>query len=483
MACLCVALLACDRGTEIAPPPPDVVEDIDEGSQPLPASVVESQVRYELAPALSALERAVPRRFGDIEQRLPVANNRRVHVAYAARRSPFTITVDSSRVTIGSVVEYEGRGWYKPPIGPEVSAACGTGDVEKPRARVRLQTTIHLLETWSLEARTRVTRVEPYSAIGRDKCAVTIFRIDVTDRVMRATRDVLERQVRTLDQALAGVNTRARFEHWWRDISRPIRLGDSIYLTIRPRRVQLGRVTVDSGFAVAHVRLEAAPRIVTGNRPNDFALFTPLPPLVTGPLEGRGLRVSLEARFGYDVATDLLRKALVGRTFARGNRAIRIRDVSLAGIGGGRVALGVRFDGAARGLVYLTGTPRYDNAADQLLIPDLDYDLHTSSLLVKGFAFLSDDRLRELLRQNARFPVHGQLDRLRQLAVKGMNRDLAEGVALAATLDRVENVGVRATRDALLARADAGGSLQLQIARPVAVAGAAPPRQAQGGVR
>lgn len=128
-----------------------------------------------------------------------------------------------------------------------------------------------------------------------------------------------------------------------------------------------------------------------------------------------------------------------------------------------------------------TGTPRYDNAADQPLIPDLDFDLHTASLLVRGFAFLNDDRLRELLRHNARFPVHGQLDRLRQLAVKGINRNLTEGVALVATLDRVEDVRVRATRDALMARADASGSLQLQIARPVAVGRAGASRRTPPG--
>lgn len=480
---LFLAAVACGRAPEIEPPPPDTVGDIAEAVQPLPASVVESEVRYELAPALVALERAVPRTFGDINTRLPVANNRRVHIAFAARRSPFSISVDSQRVTIASVVEYEGRGWYKPVIGPEVSAACGTGNVAKPRARVRLESTIHLQESWSLAARTRVTRVAPYSTETRDKCAVTLFRIDVTDRVMKATREVLEKQVRTLDRALAEVNTKARFERWWRDISRPIRLTDSVYLTINPRNVQLGRVTVDSGFAVAHVRLEALPRIDTGHRPNDFVLFTPLPPLRSGPLEGKGLRVSLEAMFGYDVATAMVRKALAGRTFERGGRSIRIRDVSLMGIGGGRVALGVRFDGDARGVVYLTGTPRYDNAADQLVIPDLDYDLYTASLLVKGLAFLGDERLRDLLRQNTRFPLQGQLDRLRALAVKGMNRNLAEGVLLIASLDEVQNVGVRATRTALVARADAGGTLQLQIARPVSAARPRPSRRAAPRVR
>ena len=54
-------------------------------------------------------------------------------------------------MTVSSVIEYEGRGWYDPLIGPEVSAACGTDIVERPRARVRLESTLRLDESWGLD--------------------------------------------------------------------------------------------------------------------------------------------------------------------------------------------------------------------------------------------------------------------------------------------------------------------------------------------
>ena len=59
---------------------------------------------------------------------------------------------------------------------------------------------------------------------------------------------------------------------------------------------------------------------MTGNRPNDFELFTPLPPLRRGPLAGEGMRVAVQADLGYDIATGLLHKALVGRTLQWENR-------------------------------------------------------------------------------------------------------------------------------------------------------------------
>jgi hypothetical protein len=133
------------------------------------------------------------------------------------------------------------------------------------------------------------------------------------------------------------------------------------------------------------------------------------------------------------------------------------------------VALGVRFGGSAKGLVYLTGTPSYDQTSDQLLVPDLAFDLHTNDLLVRGVAWLKDDTIRDFLRDRARFPVDDQLDRLRQLAENGMNRDLSPGVSLIANLDRARAISVRATRRALLVRAQATGWARLDIDRPVGI--------------
>ena len=455
------------RSLEIEAPPPAARDDIVDSLTPIRKSIVDAEIRYDLDSALFAIEKAVPRRFGDIEQRHQMGDNKRAHFAFAAQRSPFVISVDGRKVTISSVVEYEGRGWYRPPIGPTISAACGTGEVPKPRARVRVESTLRLTEGWTLASNSRVTRALPFSEDARDQCKVTIFRIDVTERVMKATQEQLQRQLFLVDRAMARVNTRDHFEKWWRSMSRPIRLTDSIYFTINPTAVELGPIDVDSGFATAHLRLEAEPRIVTGNRPNDFDLFTPLPPLRTRKLMGDGLRVSLEGEFGYDVANALLRKQLVGKTIQQGKYRLNIRDISLAGIGGGQVALGVRVDGSVRGRFFLTGTPAYDNSQDQLYVPDLAFDLQTEDLLVKSLAWLRDDWIRDFRRERARFPVEGQLDRLRRLAEQGMNRRLAEGVELVATVERAENVKVRATRRALVVRADAAGRARLDINKPL----------------
>ncbi|MGQ0649101.1 MAG: DUF4403 family protein [Gemmatimonadaceae bacterium] len=463
-------VLGCTGAPELEAPPPLVVDDPADSLAPIEPSIIESEVRYDLGPAMASLERAVPRSFGDMEHRMQIPTNQRTWFAFAARRTPFDIRFNGHRASISTVIEYEGRGWYHPPIGPFVSAACATGDVPKPRARVQLVSDLALTRRWELVTRTRIGSIEPMSDSARDRCRVTIFRIDVTDRVMNATRGVLEAQLRQLDSAIANVKTRSRFERWWRDMSRPIRLTDSVWFTINPSDVRLRGVRSDSGELIAGLRLTARPRIETGNRPNDFDLFTPLPPLLRADTGQQGLHVALDGEIDYAVATAMLKRALVAKRIDIGDRHLVIADADLRGIGAGRVALGVRFTGGVSGMMYLTGTPVYDPRADQLLVPDLAYDLHTSNALVLGLAWLNDDAIRDFLRARARFPVNSQIDRLRALAERGMNRDLAQGVRLVATLDRANALAVRAMRSSLRVRAEATGAAHLEIDKPVRIA-------------
>ena len=467
---LCFSLaLACSGAPEVDAPPPLVVDDPPDSLALIEPSVIESEVRYDLEPALTAIESGVPRRFGDIEKRLPMEGNKRAHFSFAATRAPFRIAFDGKQATVSTTIEYEGRGWYKPPVGPEISAACGTGGVPRPRARVRLVSKLALTPGWTLQSRSRIATVEPVSEEARDRCRVTVFRVDVTEKVMRATSAELQKQLLSLDRSLATVKARARFERWWRDVSRPIRLTDSVWFTINPVDVKLRGMTNDSGSLVAGLRVTARPRIHTGNRPNDFDLFTPLPPLGRADSTQGALRVTLDGHIDYGVASGMLRGALAGKTINIGPRRVVVSDVEIRGIGGGRIALGVRFGGGVFGQVFLTGTPSYSQELDQLLVPDLAYDLRTQDLLVQGIAWLKDDAILSFLREKARFPVNSQLDRLRVLAEQGMNRDIATGVRLVARLDRARAISVQARVGVLRVRALATGEAHLEVDKPLTV--------------
>lgn len=463
-ASLIPLLLACGSTGSVDAPAPKPVADVIVDSLPeLPPSLVDAPITYDLTPAVEKLEASVPRKFGDINARKRSESNRRVNTAFAAERTPFVVRFDGTTVRVGTVLEYQGKGWYTAPLGADLFGSCGMG-VDRPRVAVDIATTLRITSDWRLRARSTITKVEPFSTERRDQCKVTVFKIDVTDRVVTAARSELDKRLASLDEKIGTIDVRSQIDKWWRTLQRPIRLADSVWLVLQPRGVHLGPITGSARTVALDVGLYGEPRVLIGPRPADGA--APLPPLQreAGKHE-QALHVLLEGELSYDLANAILRKNLVGKRIRRGARWITIRDARLSGIGNGRVALAVRFDGAASGIVYLVGTPRFDPETRQLFVPDLAYDVSSADLLVRGLEWMRRGDVQNLLRTRARFPVADLVEQARARLERGMNRSLGQNATLVARIATGDVLAVRATSTGITVRAGANGTARLQINR------------------
>lgn len=104
---------------------------------PIPPSSIDAPVKYDLTEGLAWLEQTIPRHVGDLEQKNDIPGKKRTKYAYELDRGPFTLTIKGFTGTLSSVIQYKGRGWYNPPVLPEMSTSCGTNDSTPPRARDR----------------------------------------------------------------------------------------------------------------------------------------------------------------------------------------------------------------------------------------------------------------------------------------------------------------------------------------------------------
>src|SRR5919107_378133 len=256
-----VAVLSgCGPTAPVDAPPPVRVADVSDSLPPLPPSLLDAPITYDLSPALERLEASVPRTFGNLEARRRSETNKRVNTAFAAERSAFDVRLEGNTVRVKTVLEYQGKGWYNAPLGGDLFGSCGLG-AARPRAVVEMATTLRITSDWRLRGKSEITRVAPFSDERRDQCKVTIFKIDVTDRVVTAARAELEKRVIQLDEKIATVDVRAPIERWWLVLQRPIRLSDSVWLLIQPRAVHLGPIAGSGRTVALDVGLSGEPRV------------------------------------------------------------------------------------------------------------------------------------------------------------------------------------------------------------------------------
>ena len=434
----------------------------------MPLSVVDAPISYALAPALDALERAVPRRFGDIDQRLTVPSNDRQQIAFEATRTPFDVTFDGRRLTIATVVSYKGKGWFNPKFGPTIGASCGI-DSAPPRVRLVIRTDVDIARDWNLRTRTALQSIAPATNTARDQCRVTPFKIDVTDRVVRSLAPFLAGRLPAVDQRIAAFDVRTRIERWYNLLNKSIRVHDSLWLVLAPQDVRLGSLALADTALVANVRLYARPFMVSGPRPPP--IVTALPPFDRAAQSvGDSAHLRLEGLLSYDDATATLNKAIAGRTFRRLSQSVKIDSVRLYALGDGRVVLAVKLEGAVVGDAYLVGTPRLDTLARMLTVPDLDFDVSTADDLVRGLAWLKKGDMVTELRKRAKLPLESLLDDTRGKVERALNRELTKGVLLTGQVRTGRLVDVIAAPRWLVVRAEATGSLALHVDRAIPTA-------------
>ncbi|MEQ1693200.1 MAG: DUF4403 family protein [Gemmatimonas sp.] len=432
---------------------------------PISPSVVDAPISYALEPMLVALEQSVPRSFGNLTKRITMPSNKRQSFAFAATRTPFSVDFDGTRLTLSTVVSYAGRGWYDPMIGPTVSASCGLDSI-KPRVRVVMTTDLEVNSEWQILAKSRVRSLKPVTDTDRDACRVTLFNIDVTDRVVAALGPQLQSRLPAVDRRIRAFDLRRRVERWYNLLNKSIRIQDSLWLVLAPEQVRLGGLRLEDTALVADVRLFARPLLVYGPAP--ARITTTLPALVPADrVVGDSAHLLLEGLLGYDAASTLLSKQLVGRKFSRFGRKIEVARARFYPLGDGRVVLALGISGAVSGDAYFVGTPQIDTASRMLAVPDLDFDVATANALVRGLAWMKKGDMVTELRARARVPIDSMLEETRVRVEEALNRDLADGVTLSGTVTTGRLLDVVAEPRWLVVRAEAFGKLGLGIDREI----------------
>ncbi len=461
-----VALLAACEGTSRleAPAPARELQEPAEPVEDIPRGVIVGPLTVDLPAAMTALNRLIPSVIGDLEDPRPLSlgRDRRGSFSFEVRREPFQLQrIQGDTIEVAAVLHYRGRAWIGSGLG-DLGGSCGV-DKTPPRARAVLQVVPYLTEDWRLGIRSRVAQLAALTENPRDQCQVTFLGLNVTGKVMEAAREAFEKLSPRIQERVAAVDVKTPLSEIWADLQKPIRLGDSLWLLLQPDSIHLGPLHSTRSTVSAELGMTAAPRIVTGPRP--AVEPRPLPPLhpFHDSFQQRGFSLPVEGSFQYTVTSAELTRELRGKSVRVAGGEFRLHELELYGIPGGRVAVGVKFEGTASGVVWFVGTPSYQASTGMITVPDLDFDASSAGLLVAGLAWINASGIRDFLRENAQVSAGELLSQLQNLAVEELNRPVAPGVRLHATIGAAEPAGLVVRPRDILVRARAMGTARLEI--------------------
>jgi hypothetical protein len=453
-------LAGCRRERPAAPAHPGDTAINTTASVSAPVlSHFETPLEYDFTPILAVVERVVPKTFGSLDSVRQMGDDSHKHYAFEATRDTFTTFVRGSQVHLRTTISYAARGYYKPPIGPTISAGCGD-DEHRPKILIELVTPLTLNRNWHLRSEAKLDFLSPASDQPRDRCIVSILKYDVTGRVIDAARQAITSHLPDIDQKIGRIDLTQRAAGWWLLLNRPIHLTGDVWLLLQPLQFRLGKVTGEDHTLIVQAGLDAYPKIVVGAEP--AAVSRPLPTLAKDTSVS-GFHIALDGVVDYATASREVSDALRGKSVTQAGQTVAVKSVTVSPAPGGRLGLTVLFTGDASGVLRFVGTPRLDAGHDHVLVPDLDYDLQTNNDLINVFSQLRSDAFRSLFRDNARVAIGPAIERGKSLLENGLNRTIGDVMTLSATVDTVTVLGLAVTPTGLIVRAGASGTARVSV--------------------
>ena len=436
---------------ELLPQYPDSVVADDAPAEVLLSSV-EIPLELQLGPAIEALETAVPRVHDRMGAWTYHGNNARYK--FRVERDRFAASLSGNTLELATTLRYGAVGQYRP-LGFWISGSCGVGGAAPRRIAVAYRTVLGMNSNWTLRPTTTISRL-----VAVDECRVTVLSIDVTDKVIRVFRDPIDRGAQAMNDRIASLNVRSKLEQVWQQLQTPIPFGDGALLRLNPLTLRFAGVQGTGTTLTTSIGLTITPQIVLGKEQYAEEEVLALPDNSSDTV-GSGFHVVVEGALSYTRATQYLKNELVGQQLKASGHSVEITDVQISGAGRDRLVMRVNFQGDARGHVYLVGRPQYDSTAQQITLSDFDYDVHTSSLLVRVFAWLKHEEIRSTLTQRAVWNVVDDINRARENLAEALNRDLGGGFLMSGEVYSVEALGAHVGPSGIRFRARADGVVRV----------------------
>jgi hypothetical protein len=280
-----------------------------------------------------------------------------------------------------------------------------------------------------------------------------------------------------ITQAAQGPVLGSRMGALWSKMESPIRLDKNIWLLIRPASLSVGMMRTDLKRAStlhAVVEMTASPEVLFGAIPLvTHVKMPPLQPFQPGPgifqaMANTHINFEDANRYFRDPRMGIIGKVLPGS----GERKLTIEGIRVYG-SGGKVSVEVKLlynplilnlsDKPAKLTLYLSGTPRYLPKKRVFDLPDLDYDIKSSDLMLQVADFILKGDFRNQLRGIAIVPAGLKMDILKAKITKKLNRALGRYAHVRTQVNSFEVLDGFADNEGFEARVTFKGTATLEV--------------------
>jgi hypothetical protein len=310
------------------------------------------------------------------------------------------------------------------------------------------------LPNYKLDARTNLKEVTP-----KDPCEITVFNYNATDQLVKEVKNSLKELSKEIDKGIEDLDIKKEVDVIWKSLVKPIDLQGYGYLSIKPEQVGVKNLRLHGTTLKFDAQVAAYP-IVSLEKSNEK--LPTLPNLSKIP-ESDGFAINLALEANYDSLNRILMKTLKGKTIDVKGKKIVFDSLHVHGAAKRMLTIAVQFSGSKSGTMFLNGTPQFNDSTQTLSFPDLTFELQTKNALLKSAKWLFNDKITDMIRQQAILDLRPIIENLQVEINKQLNTNIDASTSLSGKMKELKVLSIFPDQKKLILHANLKGNLNVTI--------------------
>ncbi|MCH2231492.1 MAG: DUF4403 family protein [Crocinitomicaceae bacterium] len=437
--------------------PVNIISEEDIPAQPI--SSIKLPIKVNLAPYFKETDESIPLKFTGKEQQCEG-----VSFSYKFLRSPITFKGVGNKLLFDVDGKYALRVNYCAQctgifneagncLVPRIYASCG---VDEPMRTVHVgyATSIGVSKNYKLTSNTKLRKVKTLSP-----CEMTMFSYDASKTLEEELTIALQDVEKDIDSEIEAIDLKPTMEEVWEILCLPTDLEGYGFLSMHPKDISLSKIHFKGDTAYVNALLHASPNITLNNKDT---LITKLPPLSEFKNQD-GFDITMDINAKYDSLSSMLSSNIKGKSIDINGNEVIFGDINIHGAANKKVNLRVDFTGKKKGTLYLTGTPIFHRAKQNISFPDLNFDVKTKHALLKSAKWLYNKKITNMIRDLASMDLKPYLDSLKGSLNENINMELDEGIFMSGKVNDIKIGSIIPLENKLFLRFHSLGELKLTM--------------------
>ena len=299
--------------------------------------------------------------------------------------------------------------------------------------------------------------------VAKDKCEVCLWGQDVTKDVLDGLKAELDLSRKAMQDSFGNINLRPYMQQAWNMLNEVYTIPGIGYFSLHPKSLRMQNINAKNDLLNINIGITASPA-VTFEKP---AIFTSPVPSLSNSANAGGFSVYLDAALQYDSLSRIVNGYMAGKRFNLSEGLIKqhiiVKEVVVTGDTAGHMLIKVDFSGSFNGSAFFKGIPVYNPANKTIEVNDLEYDLQTKNLLLKGAKWLFANKIESELKKNTTINLTSYFDSAQTSLNAYLNREWMKGIKGVGSVKELNVVSVQPLPQHILIKTACSGNLSVQV--------------------